>query len=157
MPEAVRLECRGNLHFHRRELQLAVDLYEAAIRADPGRRIARYQYLVGTQAELAGKFRDAFLRYQDAIEVEPLFLDAYVEMGGLLPKVGDLVGAVRAYRDAVRLAPRDAVNHRNLVAVLKKLAEADPEEYAEELDTARQRLEAVSDGTVGKDVEDFSW
>ena len=49
LPDAVRLECRGTLHFHRRELQLAVDLYEAAIRADPRCRIARYQYLVGTQ------------------------------------------------------------------------------------------------------------
>ena len=107
LPVEVRLECVGNLHFYRRELQEAVVEYEAAIAVSPAHMISRYQYLVGTQEEKKRNFVGAFKRYQAAIEIDRSFVDAYVELGGLLVKVGDLVGAVQCYRDAVRLAPDD--------------------------------------------------
>src|SRR5438552_850465 len=105
MPEAMRLEGLGNVAFYERDLQDAVNHYEAAIALQPDRVIARYQYLVGTQAERSGDLVNAFKRYQAAIEAEPEFLDAYIELGGLLTKIKDFEGAAQCYRDAARIAP----------------------------------------------------
>lgn len=82
LPLVVRLECEGNLRFYMRNLQGAIDKYEAAIRVNPEYLIARYQYLVGTQDEKRNDLVSAFKRYQAAIEIEPTFVDSYVELGG---------------------------------------------------------------------------
>src|ERR1017187_8928954 len=71
LPEVVELECMGNMHFYRRELQMAIGKFENAISIDPTYMISRYQYLVGTQAEKGGDFVSAFKRYQAAIDIEP--------------------------------------------------------------------------------------
>lgn len=136
MPEAARLECLGTLHFYRREMQEAVRCYEAAIRLDPDRVIARYQYLVGIQDEREGNLANAFRRYQAAIEAEPVFVDPYVDLGALLMKVNDLEGAATCYRDAVRLAPSEVANHLNLLTALRQLAARDPDRYGGELSNA---------------------
>ena len=60
-------------------------------------------------------------------------MDDYVELGGLLAKVGDFAGAAQCYRDAVRLDPTDVGSHHNLRAVLSKLAQTGPERYRDEL------------------------
>ena len=133
MPQVVKLECLGNLHFYKKELQMAVDKYEAAISIDPTYMISRYQYLVGTQDEKSGDFVDAFKRYQAAIDIEPSFVDPYVELGGLLVKIGDLKGAAQCYRDAISLAPSDLSVLYNLKSVLAKLNDGTPETYAAEL------------------------
>lgn len=146
LPEAVRLESLGNLHFYRRELQEAVRCYEAAIALAPDDAISRYQYLVGTQLERKGMLTEAFKRYQNAIEAEPSFVDAYVELGGLLVKVQDFPGAAQCYRDAVRLDPADVANHFNLKAILTRLAQSEPEKYRDEL----ARAEAAYEETVKK-------
>src|SRR6266436_7525174 len=125
LPEAVRLECLGTLHFYRRELKEAVRCYEAAIALVPERVIARYQYLVGIQEEREGNFVDAFKRYRAAIEADRGFVDAYVDLGSLLVKVNDFEGAANCYRDAVRLDPSDATHHHNLTMVLRQLAQKD--------------------------------
>jgi tetratricopeptide (TPR) repeat protein len=136
MPTAVRLECIGNLHFYRRELQQAILAYEAGIAVSPEHMMSRYQYLVGTRAEKDRNFVGAFKRYQAAIEIDREFVDAYVELGGLLVKVGDWRGAVHCYRDAARLAPADVGNLHNLRAVLAKLAETEPNVFDAELASA---------------------
>jgi tetratricopeptide (TPR) repeat protein len=133
LSEAARLEYLGNLHFYQRHLQEAIDNYEAAIALEPDHFISRYQYLIGTQAEKNGDLTLAFQRYQNAIEIEPEFVDAYVELGGLLAKVGDLEGAAQAYRDALRLVPHELANANNLRAILMKLSSADPDKYQNEL------------------------
>ncbi|NKF21312.1 tetratricopeptide repeat protein [Solimonas marina] len=133
LPAHVRLECQGNLHFYRRDLQTATHRYETAIGLAPDYQIARYHYLVGTQDEKRQQFVDAFKRYQAAIEAEPTFIDAYVELGGLLVKVGDLEGARTCYQDAARLAPNDIANLHNLKAVLRKLASVEPAKWEKDL------------------------
>ncbi|CAJ0817759.1 tetratricopeptide repeat protein [Ralstonia flaminis] len=143
IPRFVELECIGNMHFYKRELQKAIESYELAISIQPGYEIARYQYLVGTQDERQGDFISAFKRYQSAIDIEPTFVDAYFELGGLLVKVGDFEGAAQCYRDAVKLAPSDLAGYYNLSAVLGKLAHTDPEKYSAELlavDAAYEKL-----------------
>lgn len=143
LPEHVRLECQGVVHFYKRQLQDAVNCFEAAIALAPEVVIARYQYLVGTQAEKAGDFVQAFERYQAAVEAEPTFVDAYVELGGLLTKVEDLEGALRCYRDALVIEPDDPFNHHNVIAVLDRLVALGNSEYVGELDSARTALAAL--------------
>jgi tetratricopeptide (TPR) repeat protein len=150
LPAHVRLECWGNLNFYRRELQEAIHAYESAIALEPDYVIARYQYLVGVQLERAKDFTGAFKRYQAAIGAEPTFVDAYVELGGLLVKVGDFEGALQCYRDAVRLDPSDPANHHNLKAVLGRLAEKDPNRYGTELEAANIACETAAQGKPKK-------
>lgn len=139
LPEFVKLECIGNVHFYKRELQKAVEAYERAIAMQPDYGIARYQYLVGTQDEKQNDLVAAFKRYQSAIGIEPTFVDAYFELGGLLVKVGDFEGAAQCYRDAVKLVPNDLSAYHNLSSVLTKLAAAAPDKYGEE----RQAVDAA--------------
>jgi tetratricopeptide (TPR) repeat protein len=158
LPKAVRLECLGNMHFYRRELQEAVRCYEEAITIAPENIISRYQYLVGTQDEREGRLTEAFKRYQAAIEAEPAFVDPYVELGGMLVKVQDFEGAAQCYRDAVRLDPADVANHFNLKAVLTRLAQREPERYREELAKAEAAYEqAAKQHGTSKQLSRHQW
>lgn len=157
LPAHVSLECWGNLYFYKRELQKAIDSYEAAISLSPDYLIARYQYLIGIQKERAADFVSAFKRYQAAIEVEPTFVDSYVELGGLLVKIGDFEGALRCYRDAVRLAPADIANHHNLQAVLSRLTQANPDRYEAELEAVKAAAEQAAQGCKPKQLPEHRW
>jgi tetratricopeptide (TPR) repeat protein len=144
LPEPMRLECLGNFHFYRREIKEAIKQYEAAITLSPDYLIARYQYLVGVQNEKQGDFVAAFKRYQNAIEIEPTFVDSYVELGALLVKVADFKGAAQCYRDAARLEPDDLGNLHNLKTVLAKLVAEEPEQYGAELVSAESAYEKLA-------------
>jgi len=157
LAEHVRLECQGNHLFYQKKLQEAVRCYEAAITLKPDYPISRYQYLVGTQEEREGNFVAAFKRYQAAIGVEPTFVDPFVELGGLLAKVGDLAGAAQCYRDAVRLEPTDVANHYNLKSILSRLAEVSPEQHREELAAAEAAYEDAARNHPRKDLRTHQW
>jgi len=132
LPKAVYEECLGNMFFYKGDMQNAVIKYEYAITLDPDHPIARYQYLAGVQQEGKKDYVSAFKRYQYAIEIEPTFVDTYVELGAMLAKIGDFEGAVQCYRDAARLAPT-LKNFHNLREILRKLIKDNPEKYSEEL------------------------
>ena len=141
LPLPVLLECMGNLHFYKRELQQALNKYEEAMRADANYDAARYHYLIAVQKEREGDLVEAFKRYQSAIEIEPTFVDAYVELGGLLVKVEDFEGALTCYTDALKLDPTDLKNFSNRVQVLQSLSNANPARYSEEYRVAVNNFE----------------
>lgn len=157
LPESIRLECRGNRHFYRRELQDAVRCYEAAIRLTPTKVVPRYQYLVGVQEEREGHVVEAFKRYQAAIDAESTFVDPYVELGGLLVKVEDFDGAAQCYRDAIRIEPNNAANYLNLKAVLARLALTNPGRYEAELEALEEELEKVPRESLDQLLEKHHW
>lgn len=130
-------ECLGNQHFYAKEYQQATPLYEEAMESSPEYDCARYHYLLGAQAELAGQLTDAFERFQAAIEIEPSFVDSYIELGGLLCKVEDYEGAYQCYTDAIKIDPADLGIRQNLVVVLTQLAKKDPAKYAQPLKDAQ--------------------
>jgi tetratricopeptide (TPR) repeat protein len=152
LPLPVLLECVGNLHFYKRELQKAINKYEEAMRADADYDSARYHYLIAVQKEREGDLVEAFKRYQSAIAIEPTFVDAYVELGGLLVKVEDLEGALTCYTDALKLDPKELKNFANKAEVLRSLSNANPGRYAEpyraalsEFEDAKTRLPAIDE------------
>jgi tetratricopeptide (TPR) repeat protein len=155
LPLPALLECMGNLHFYKREFQQAINKYEEAMRADAEYDSARYHYLTAVQKEREGDLAEAFKRYQSAIEIEPTFVDAYVELGGLLVKVEDFEGALTCYTDALKLDPKDLRNFSNKVEVLRSLSNANPAQYAEQyqaalsgFENAKARLPAIDKTTI---------
>ncbi len=151
LPDHIKLECLGNRYFYKRELQEAIRCYEEAITLAPNHPVSRYQYLVGTQEEKSGNLVDAFKRYQMAIESDPAFIDAYVELGGLLVKVKDFNGARQCYRDAVKLDDSD-LNLYNLRTVLEQLIKDGEEEYKEEFAEVSKRCISPSASPT-----DYKW
>ncbi len=143
IPELFRLECLGNISFYQRNIVEAIKFYEAATLLSPEHVIPRYLYLAGVKNERKGNFVDAFKYYQAAIEVEPSFVDSYVELGALLVKVGDFDGALRCYEDAVRLDSEELSNHENLKTVLIKLDQNQPGCYEEKLQAAKAAYEKI--------------
>ncbi len=130
-------ECLGNQHFYAKEYQQATPLYEEAMESSPEYDCARYHYLLGAQAELAGKLTDAFDRFQAAIDIEPSFVDSYIELGGLLCKVEDFEGAYQCYSDAIKVDPADPGIRQNLIVVLTQLDKKDPAKYSQLLKDAQ--------------------
>lgn len=157
IPEHVRLECEGTRFFYERKLQEAIRCYEAAIMLKPDYGIARYQYLVGIKLERTGQLVPAFERYRYAVEIEPTFVDPYVELGGLLGKIGDFEGALECYREAVRIEPTDVANHHNLRAVLSKLAAASPAQYGDELRAADAACQGALKNDPQKELKGHQW
>lgn len=137
----IKLECLGNRFFYKRDFQNAVRSFEEGITLMPDHIVPRYQYLVGIQLEKQGNLVDAFKRYQLSIESDPTFIDAYVELGGLLTKVKDYAGALRCYRDAFKLDESDATVVFNLKAVLEELVSSGESEYQLELESVKKLSE----------------
>jgi tetratricopeptide (TPR) repeat protein len=157
LPDYIKLECLGNRYFYMGELQEAIHCYEEAISLSPDHVLSRYQYLVGIQEERSGDFVAAFQRYQASIDSDPTFVNSYVELGGLLVKVGDFKGALQCYRDALNLDNSDSSNFYNLKSVLEKLAEIEPNQYQEELNTIKQEYELLSTRHPTSPSSDHQW
>lgn len=155
LSDAEYKECLGNLHFYRKEYDKAISFYESATESSEEYHCARFHYLAGVQAEQAGRLSDAFKYYQAAIGIEPTFVDSYVELGGLLGKVGDFEGALQCYSDAIAIDSTDLGLRHNLVEVLSQLAKKNPSAYSQPLneaqlsyDTAKKTLTPPDGGRV---------
>jgi tetratricopeptide (TPR) repeat protein len=157
LPNHVKLECLGNRYFYKKSLQEAINCYEEAINLAPDWVIPRYHYLVGIQEEKEGDFVAAFKRYQTAIESERTFVDPYVELGGLLIKVGDFKGALTCYRDAVSLDCSEPTILYNLKAVLEKMVEIEPNKYEEELKITAKAYELLVANHPIPEISKYEW
>ena len=158
IPEIFRLECLGTINFYQRNIGQAITFYEAATLLAPEHVISRYLYLAGVKNEREENFVTAFEYYQAAIEAEPSFIDPYVELGGLLMKVGDFEGALRCYEDAVQLDFHDPANHENLKTVLNKLNQSHPNCYEDKLQAANTAYaKLLLDGQSKPMPQKHSW
>ena len=144
LPELFRLECLGNISFYQRNIGEAIKFYEAATLLSPEHVIPRYLYLAGVKNEREKNFVEAFKFYQAAIEAEPSFVDSYVELGGLLMKVGDFEGAMKCYEDALKLDSENPSNHENLKIVLTKLDQNKPGFYEKKIQAAKNAYKQIS-------------
>lgn len=138
LTEAEKQECVGNYHFYKGEQQQAINKYEEIITRYPDYYIARYHYILGVKDEVAGRIPEAFNRYATAIEVEPTFVDSYIEMGGLLFKIKDYKGSAKCFERAIEFDPYDLRVFHNLKAVYEVLAKEDPGGYSDK----KKRIDA---------------
>src|SRR6185295_11877590 len=97
----------------------ALDAFTRAAAARPGD--PRAQLNLGDALYKSGKFDDAQARYEAlaADARSPLAAAARYNLGNTLFQKQDYAGAVRAYRDALRLTPGDADTRHNLEMALR--------------------------------------
>lgn len=107
LPKIMILECQGNAEFYKKNYGGAFDLYVQALKIDEDYRIARYYYLWASKFYAEDNLVQAFEYYQEAIEIDPNFVDSYIDLGALMVKIGEFRSAKKCYEDALKLDPND--------------------------------------------------
>ena len=107
LSDASILVCRGNAEFYKRNHSNAYELYDQAMEIDGNLRISRYFYLWASKYLAEGDLVQAFQNYQEAIDIEPDFVDAYTDLGALMIEIGEFASAKKCYADALALDPND--------------------------------------------------
>ncbi len=79
-----------------------------------GSAVSRAHILMGMIYSDKQDFRQAEEQFRRAIQKDPDNGDAYVHLGNVLHALGDKRGAVNAYREALRINPRDRQAKKNL-------------------------------------------
>ncbi len=101
------LVCKGNAEFYKRNHSNALKLYGQAMEIDSNLRISRDFYLWASKFLAEGDLVQAFQNYQEAIAIEPDFVDAYTDLGALMIEIGEFASAKKCYTDALALDPKD--------------------------------------------------
>lgn len=73
---------------------------------------ARPHFLLARLYRMQGRWEEARVCYERALYLRPSFAIAHLEYGNLLRALGDMRGAQRAYRRALRAAQNDTDSHR---------------------------------------------
>lgn len=108
------LVCKGNAEFYKRNHSNAYELYDQAMEIDGNLRISRYFYLWASKYLAEGDLVQAFQNYQEAIDIEPDFVDAYTDLGALMIEIGEFESAKKCYTDALALDPEDPKIRKSL-------------------------------------------
>lgn len=114
LSEAVTLMCKGNAEFYKRNHSNAFELYGQAMEIDSNLRISRDFYLWASKYLAEGDLVQAFQNYQEAIDIEPDFVDAYTDLGALMIEIGEFESAKKCYTDALALDPEDPKIRKSL-------------------------------------------
>ncbi len=97
---------------------------------------------------------EAALRYgKRAIEIDPNYALGYDALGFAYRSLGDLPGAVNAWKDNVRLQENDKTAHFNLLVALNELS--DEPEYHEELRESAKRAIPFFERHVRLNPDDY--
>lgn len=131
LTEEVRNECFGNYYYYKCDYEKAIEYYRRVLSFNPEYRLSRYQCLSGVGHEQLNEYEKAFRNYQEAIDIDPNFVDPYVELGALLTKVEAYDGAATCFRDAIRITPDDLTLYFNLKSILEIKATGTPEDRKE--------------------------
>lgn len=134
LSETVKNEAIGNYYYYKKDYEKAIQHYLEVLKIDSEYRLSRYQCLSGVGHEQLNEYEKAFGNYQEAIDIDPSFVDPYVELGALLTKVEAYDGAATCFRDAIKITPDDLTLYLNLKAVLeikKSLSREEQNELAQ--------------------------
>ncbi len=116
----------GMLALQARRIELAIELFERAIRAD--RSQAAFHMNLGEAHRHAGRLPEALDCVRRAVKHQPGMVDAHTKLGILLRMQGKLPEAAAALQQALRLKPEDFEARTQLGCVLQdqnKLTEAE--------------------------------
>jgi tetratricopeptide (TPR) repeat protein/TolB-like protein len=101
----------GSLYFRSGRYREAATQFEVVVALDRTNMLGHSN--LGTAWMLAGDFAAAASALQDAIDIEPVSV-SYSNLGLIHYYLGDLDAAIANHRQAVELAPNDALTHSNL-------------------------------------------
>ena len=103
----------------REELQDAATFIAAALRAQPGHRLAPQAHNdLGVVLASQGKLDEAADHYRQAVLLDPNFGAAHMNFGDALQRQGQLAQAEYMFRRAVELEPNNAAAHHGLGEIL---------------------------------------
>jgi tetratricopeptide (TPR) repeat protein len=94
---------QAELYLRNRLYAQALPAYERLHALQPGDRATALHY--GFCLEQTGEVEQSVLRYREAIALDPDFLEAHVDLSGVLWRVEDFEGALAHARKAVELGP----------------------------------------------------
>lgn len=136
----------------------AIDELEQALQGDLQQHEPEYvHYLIGLSYDRLDEYDQAIAAYQQALEINPEYTEAWLGLGVVQRLSGDFEAARAAYQEALRLNPDLAEAHSSLgtLYVLEDQPEAAINEFEEairlnpELATAHSNL-AVAYAMVGR-------
>lgn len=107
-PEHVRLLKAGEDLVLRGDYQKALVFFE---KAKELRESARVHVNIGEARELTGDDSKAHESYNAAIELNPLFIKAYLRSAALYEKQGNLDAALAAFKKVVEISPNNPSRH----------------------------------------------
>ncbi len=109
----------GQLALDRRDSARAVAEYVQAAELAPGE--PWIQFATGTALLQVGRYAEAVVRLEQAIQLEPLYSDAHLALAQALAGAGDSTGALHSVDEYLRLAPRRVTDG---IATARRLREA---------------------------------
>lgn len=121
LSEDIKDESLGNYYFYKRDFDNAIHFFKKALETNSNARLSRYHYLSGIGYERLKKYDDAFAHYVESIDIDPLFVDPYIDLGGMLGKLKEYKKAAKCYRDAIGITPDDITLYLNLKMILQKM------------------------------------
>ncbi|MGE5445257.1 MAG: tetratricopeptide repeat protein [Ignavibacteriales bacterium] len=94
----------------------AEDELRKLLRLNPGHKQAHYYLGRICESRMQGDddfetMEEAMNKYQEAIKVDPNYIDAHIRLGGLYVKSGFYEGAMRELEEALRINPSSAEAH----------------------------------------------
>ena len=116
---AETLNAKAILACQRGQPLVAVELFQQAIRSDPGK--AAYHFNLGNACKDLGRFAEAIPCYEEAFRLKPDYAEAMNNLGTALKGQERLAEAIVAYEKAVRLKPDYAEALFNLATCLHSL------------------------------------
>ncbi len=84
------------------------------------RRGEKVYLLEGQRAFNAGRFSEAATAYSKSVEANPESVTGRINLGSALAMLGDTDGAIREFREALRIVPENATAQYNLAMLLKQ-------------------------------------
>lgn len=130
---------RGNAHYEAEAYDAALEAYQSATKNRPDNAISRYN--LGTvlyQKKQFQKAADEFRKSLDALD--PIYqAQGYYNLGNVQIQLNDIEGAIRSYKSALRLNPRDLDAKHNLELALEKLEQKSQQNQSESGEQDRQQ------------------
>jgi superkiller protein 3 len=75
---------------------------------------------MGVTLQEQGKLDAAIVAYQRALEIKPVYAEAYYNMGNALQEQGKFDAAIAAYQRALEITPAYAEAYNNMVKALQE-------------------------------------
>lgn len=117
-----RLMKRGNERYAAGDYDVALEAYQSAVERRPKEAISHYN--LGTALYQKKRYDEAANEFRRSLDSKEPLLQAqgYYNLGNAQFQSGDLQGAIRSYKSALRLNPDDYDAKYNLELALEKLA-----------------------------------
>ncbi|OCQ89576.1 hypothetical protein BCD67_13335 [Oscillatoriales cyanobacterium USR001] len=106
----------ATIYYMMERYQAARDILLKSLEVDSSQAIAHYT--LGLVFEKIGDFIQAILAYQEAIALNPNYVDAYNNLGNIFFQVGRLSQAESTYRQAITTNPKHYGSYLNLANLL---------------------------------------